>query len=164
MHIIVLGLGNLIRSDDGVGVHAVRQLLEDRRVPENVEVLDGGTLGLQLLPSIEEATHLLAIDAVRAGASPGTIHRFDIADMQPLPGTPSVHQLGFADLLAALRLLEKFPKHMILLGVQPEETGWGDRLSPSVQASLPGLIEAAISQLEEWTPQPYHGREVRRCV
>ncbi len=151
--IIILGLGNLIRSDDGVGIHAVHRLLKDHRIPEDVEVLDGGTLGLQLLPAIEEATHILAIDAIRAGATPGTVLRFDISDIAPLPGTPSVHQIGFADLLAALRLLEKFPEQMILLGVQPEETGWGDQLSATVAAALPALIEAAVSQLEEWVPR-----------
>lgn len=152
--IIVLGLGNLIRSDDGVGIHAIHQLLRDSRIPESVELLDGGTLGLQLLPAIEDVTHLLAIDAINTGAAPGTIVRFDISEIEPLPGTPSVHQIGFSDLLAALRLLGKFPEQMILLGVQPEETGWGDKLSAAVQAALPALIEAAVDELHEWLPQP----------
>jgi hydrogenase maturation protease len=150
--IIVLGLGNLIRSDDGVGIHAVHQLFRDRRIPENVELLDGGTLGLQLLPAIQEVTHLLVLDAINTGAAPGTIARFDISEIEPLPGTPSVHQIGFADVLAALRLLEKFPQQMILLGVQPEQTGWGDKLSGPVQEALPALIEAAIDELHQWVP------------
>ncbi|HEY6967967.1 MAG TPA: HyaD/HybD family hydrogenase maturation endopeptidase [Candidatus Angelobacter sp.] len=152
--IIVLGLGNLIRRDDGVGVHAIHQLFRDHRIPESVELLDGGTLGLQLLPAIQDATHLLAIDAINNGARPGTIFRFDISEIEPLPGTPSVHQIGFSDLLAALRLLERFPEKMILLGVQPAETGWGDTLSSTVQAALPELIEAAIDELHEWALQP----------
>ena len=152
--IIVLGLGNLIRRDDGVGIHAVHQLLRDRCTPDCVEIIDGGTLGLQLLPAIEDATHLLAIDAINNGAPPGTILRFDISEIDPLPGTPSVHQIGFSDLLAALRLLEKFPEQMILLGVQPAETGWGDTLSSTVQAALPDLIEAVIDELHQWVLQP----------
>jgi hydrogenase maturation protease len=151
--IIVLGLGNLIRSDDGVGIHAVQRLLKDPRIPEDVEVLDGGTLGLLLLPLVEEATHVLAIDAIHAGVAPGTILRFDISQPEPLPGTPSVHQIGFADLLAALRLLDKFPEQMSMLGVQPEETGWSERLSPAVETALPRLIEAVIGQLQKWSPQ-----------
>lgn len=152
--IAVLGLGNLIRSDDGVGIHAIHQLLRDRLVPENVELLDGGTLGLQLLPAIEGVTHLLAIDAINTGAAAGSIVRFDISEIEPLPGTPSVHQIGFSDLLTALRLLERFPEHMILLGVQPEETGWGDKLSGTVHAALPALIAAALDELQRWIPQP----------
>jgi len=152
--IIVLGLGNLIRSDDGVGIHAIHELFRDSRIPENVELLDGGTLGLQLLPAIEDATHVLAIDAINTGADPGTIVRFDISEIEPLPGTPSVHQIGFSDLLAALRLLEKFPEQMVLLGVQPEETGWGEKLSGVVQAALPALIEVALDELHKWIPQP----------
>lgn len=152
--IIVLGLGNLIRRDDGVGVHAIHQLFRDQRIPESVELLDGGTLGLQLLPAIQDATHLLAIDAINNGAPPGTIFRFDISEIEPLPGTPSVHQIGFSDLLAALRLLERFPEKMVLLGVQPAETGWGHTLSSTVQAALPELIEAAIDELQAWALQP----------
>lgn len=151
--IVVLGLGNLIRSDDGVGIHAIRQLIGDSRVPEDVVLLDGGTLGLELLPAIENATHLLAIDAVNTGAAAGTVVSFDMSEMEPLPGTPSVHQIGFADLLAVLRLLEKFPQQMILLGVQPQETGWGIRLSNAVQAALPELVDAAIDRLREWIPE-----------
>jgi hydrogenase maturation protease len=151
--IIILGLGNLIRSDDGVGIHAIHQLMRDRRIPESVELLDGGTLGLQLLPAIQGVTHLLVLDAINTGAIPGTLARFDMSEMEPLPGSPSVHQIGFADVMAALRLLEKFPQRMILLGVQPEETGWGDKLSNAVQTSLPALIEAAMDELQQWVPQ-----------
>jgi hydrogenase maturation protease len=152
--IIVLGLGNLIRCDDGVGIHAIHQLFRDRRIPESVELIDGGTLGLQLLPAIQDATHLLAIDAINNGAAPGAIFRFDISEIDPLPGSPSVHQIGFIDLLAALRLLEKFPEKMTLLGVQPGETGWGDALSSTVQAVLPELIEAVFDELRQWVLEP----------
>ena len=148
--VIVLGLGNLVRSDDGVGVHAVRCLKSDARIPESVQVLDGGTLGLQLLPAIEDATHVLAIDAVNTGAESGTVVRFDMSELTPLPGSPSVHQIGFADLLSALQWKGKFPERMVLLGVQPEETGWGTELSARVQAALPVLTQAAINELDRW--------------
>jgi len=148
--IMLLGLGNLVRSDDGVGVHAVQRLKNDVRLPQGVEVLDGGTLGLQLLPAIEDATHVLAIDAVNTGAEPETVVRFDMSELTPLPGSPSVHQIGFADLLSALQWKGKFPEHMVLLGVQPEETGWGTELSARVEAALPALTQAAIDELEQW--------------
>lgn len=98
--LVVLGLGNLVRSDDGVGVHAARLLMQDARVPDNVEVIEGETLGLALLPAIEDASHILALDldAVNSGAAPGAVVRFEMSQLKPLPGSPSVHQLAFADL------------------------------------------------------------------
>ena len=152
--ILVLGLGNLIRSDDGAGVHAARLLMGNPRLPQAVEVIEGETAGLDLLAVIHDATHVLALDAVNTGAEPGTVTRFDLSGLAPLPGSPSVHQLGFADLLEALRWLDKADKRMVLLGLQPLETGWGDALSPAVAAALPQLVEAALVELEQWVPQP----------
>ena len=149
--VVVLGMGNLIRSDDGVGIHAMNLLLGDPRIREGVEVFDGGTLGLQLLPTLEDATHLVVLDAVNSGAEPGTIIRYEITEGETLPGSPSVHQIGFADLLEGLRWMDKFSgKTIVLLGVQPEQTGWGDSLSPVVQAALPALVEAALEELRHW--------------
>lgn len=152
--VLVLGLGNLVRSDDGVGVHAALQLMSDPRLPSEVEVIDGGTQGLNLLPVITEATHIVAIDAVNAGVTPGTILRYEISELDALPGSPSVHQIGFADLLEALRWLGKSIQNLILIGVQPEETGWGAKLSRTVEAALPGLIETVIDELQHWANQP----------
>jgi hydrogenase maturation protease len=151
--VVVLGLGNLIRSDDGVGVHAVRLLMQDRRVPDGVELVEGGTRGLDLLPAIEDATHVLTLDAVNTGAAAGTLMRFDVSLITSLPGSPSVHQLGLADLMEALRWMDRGSKRFILLGVQPLRTGWGLALSREVEAALPLLIQAALEELEHWTIQ-----------
>lgn len=149
--VVVLGLGNLIRCDDGAGIHAIQRLLGDPRFPAGVEVMDGGTLGLQLLPAIEDATHILVLDAVNTGAAPGTIVRYAMSELEPLPGSPSVHQIGFADMLEGLRWMNKFfNKAIVLLGVQPEQTGWGENLSPTVEAALPALIQATLQELQEW--------------
>jgi hydrogenase maturation protease len=152
--VLVLGLGNLVRSDDGVGVHAALQLMSDPRLPSEVEVIDGGTQGLNLLPAITEATHVAAIDAVNAGVAPGTILRYEISELDTLPGSPSVHQIGFADLLEALRWLDKSIQNFVLIGVQPEETEWGAKLSTTVEAALPKLIDTVISELEHWLNEP----------
>lgn len=151
--IVVLGLGNLIRSDDGLGVHAVQLLAGDPRVPDGVEIVLGETQGLNLLPLIEDATHVLALDAVNTGAVPGTVMRFDLSELEPLPGNPSVHQLGFADLLEALRWLDKAKKRMVLLGMQPEQTGWGDKLSPPIRGALPQMVDTALQDLQQWAAQ-----------
>ena len=151
--IVVIGLGNLIRSDDGVGVHAALRLMTDPRVPAGVEVIDGGTQGLNLLPVIAGATHIVAIDAVNTGVAPGKVLRYEMAQLQALPGSPSVHQIGFADLLEALRWLDKSIPNMVLIGVQPEVTGWGAKLSPAVEAALPRLVETVLGELEQWVNQ-----------
>lgn len=149
--VVILGLGNLIRCDDGIGIHAIQRLLSDKLVPAGVEVMDGGTLGLQLLPAIEDATHILVLDAVNTGADPGTIVRYTMSELEPLPGSPSVHQIGFADMLEGLRWMNKFSgKAIVLLGVQPEQTGWGENLSSTVEAALPALIQATLAELQEW--------------
>src|SRR5579862_3629010 len=102
---LVLGLGNLVHADDGLGVHAIQRLTEDSRVPPGVVLMDGGTQGLGLLPHISTFERLLVLDAIDVGVPPGTLARLEGAALKNMPGKPSVHQLGFADLLAALELL-----------------------------------------------------------
>ena len=146
----VLGLGNLMHTDDGVGVHAIRRLAESGRIPSGIEAIEGGTLGLHLLPRIETLTHLLAIDAVDCGAPPGTLSRYTSEELLTLPAAKSVHLLGFTDLLSALRLLGRAPSEVVLLGVQPESTEWGVALSPAVAAVLDNLLEAVLSEIAGW--------------
>lgn len=148
--IAILGLGNLLRSDDGVGIHAVRRLQEDARLRRHVQLIDGGTLGLDLLPAVTGITHLLVLDAVDRGSDPGTILRFSGADLEKLPVAKSVHLLGFSDLLGSLTLLGHTPTDVVLLGIQPESTDWGVLLSPAVDAALNQLLEAVFAQLSSW--------------
>lgn len=147
----VLGLGNLMRTDDAVGMLTLRRLLEADHLPPGVRFIEGGTLGLDLLDSLCGITHLLALDAVDTGAAPGTLMQFAGSELSQLPISKSVHLLGFADLLGVLRLLEFSPVEVILLGVQPESTGWGTSLSPAVAAVQDALINTAIAQITQWT-------------
>ena len=96
---LVLGLGNLVHTDDGVGVHAIQRLQRDERVPHGVVLMDGGTQGLSLLPHISGHSRIIVIDAVDVGSAPGTVLRLEGKTLDGLPGKPSVHQLGFADLM-----------------------------------------------------------------
>src|SRR6516164_5044813 len=150
MNLAVLGLGNPLRQDDGVGIHAVRMLSVDSRLPREVQIIDGGTLGLNLLPSLRGVSHLLALDAVDTAASPGTVSRFAEAKLMGLPISKSVHLLGFADILGALSLLDEAPREVVLLGIQPGSTEWGLTLSPIVDAALNDLVEAALIQIVNW--------------
>jgi hydrogenase maturation protease len=148
--VAVLGLGNLVHTDDGVGVHAIHHLQRDPRVPASAVLLDGGTQGLSLLPHISGYPRLLVVDAVDAGEPPGTLLRFEGKALDGLPGKASVHQLGFADLMVAMKLLGEPPEEVVVLGVQPMSTEWGAELTPLVENALHPLIEAVIAQLKVW--------------
>jgi hydrogenase maturation protease len=149
---LVLALGNPIRSDDGVGIAALRRLENDPRVPRTVDLLEGGTKGLELVSYTSGVSRMLVLDAVDVGAKAGTIVCIPDKELGSLPGKGNVHDLALADILNALRLLEQVPEETILLGVQPETTELGTSLSKSVESSLPLLVEAAIAQLSLWVP------------
>ncbi len=144
---VVLGLGNILHSDDGVGPQAIERMRSDARVPEDVALIEGGTLGLELLPYIWDCSYLLVLDAVDIGQPPGTLVRMSSQELQTLPGKGSVHQLGVADLLVALRVLARRQPTVVLLGVQPATTEWGTELSPAVGAVMGSLIEATVAEL-----------------
>jgi len=149
---LVLGLGNPIRSDDGVGVVALRCLEEDPRFPGTVGLLEGGTKGLELVAYISGMSRLLVLDAVDVGAVAGTIVCIRGTELCSLPGSGNVHDLALADILNALRLLGQEPQETVLLGIQPRTTELGTSLSKSVETSLPLLVDAAIAQLSLWVP------------
>lgn len=146
---VVLGMGNLILSDDGVGVQALRALEADPRLPAGAELIDGGTFGSELVGFVGGATRLVILDAVDVGAVPGTLVRLDGDELRAFPAAAGVHELGLAELLSALCLLDEEPEEIILLGVQPAATAPGVNLSPAVAASLPGLVDAALAVLGE---------------
>jgi hydrogenase maturation protease len=147
---VVIGVGNTILSDDGIGVHAARLLQSDPRVPAGVTILDGGTIGLELLPYASDASRLLLLDAVNSGEAPGTLTRMTAKDLLDTSAGWSVHQLGVADLIAALTLMSTRSQDIVVLGVQPASTDWGTSLSPDVEPALIGLVDAALAQLQLW--------------
>jgi hydrogenase maturation protease len=150
MNAVVLGLGNPIRTDDGVGVYAIRELSAENPFSSDVRMIEGGTLGLDLLPSLRGVTHLLALDAVDTGALPGALSRFANDELANLPINKSVHLLGFADLLGMINLLDGPPREVILLGLQPKSTGWGTALSTEVEVRLKDLVAAARVEISNW--------------
>lgn len=149
---LVLALGNPIRSDDGVGIAALRRLEEDPRVPGAVELVEGGTKGLELVSYISGISRLLVLDAVDVGAVAGTIVCIRGSELCSLSGNGNVHDLALADILNALRLLGQEPQETVLLGIQPETAELGTSLSKSVESSLPNFVEASIAQLSLWIP------------
>lgn len=151
MKTLVLGLGNILLSDEGVGVHVIHLLRERYRFPQEVEVLDGGTLGLDLLPYIEEADRLLVIDALEMGAEPGAIARLQDDEVPAfLSAKISPHQMGLADLLAVARLRGFYPGELVLWGVQPGVMSVGLALSPPVAAQVEVLVSKVLADLRRW--------------
>jgi hydrogenase maturation protease len=145
--LLVLGLGNVLLEDDGLGVAAVSRLLDRYDVPPGAKVLDGGTLGLSLLPYLEDADAVILVDAVRADGPPGTLVRLDGDDVPAAIATRlSVHQVGVADLLEAARWLGSYPGRVVLLGVVPASMELGVRLTPAADAALPGLVELVVAE------------------
>lgn len=145
---VVLGLGNILHCDDGAGSRVINRLRADRRVPAEVSLVEGGTLGLELLPYVWDCDRLIVIDAVDVGEPPGTVVRMSGEELNSLPGNSSVHQLGVSDLLVALRVLAERQPEVVLLGVQPGSTDWSCDLSPAVVATFDYLVEATLRELQ----------------
>ena len=151
--IVVLGVGNTIHSDDGLGVHALGRLEGHPRLPVGVTLIDGGTRGLELLADIYECPRLMLLDAVDLGEQPGTMLRLAGDELRGLTAGSNVHQLGVADLLNTLPLVSDIEREIVLLGVQPESTDWGTEMTPTVEAAIGPLVEQAVDQLRAWTQE-----------
>ena len=149
--LLVLGLGNVLCSDDGAGVAAVTRIRRRYRTPRGALVLDGGTLGLSLLPHLREADDVILLDAVSAPQPPGTLVRLAGDDVAPaVEQRLSVHQVGVAELLDGVRLLDGGLQRMVLIGVVPTHTELGATLTAPVFAAIEGLVAAAIAQAQQW--------------
>lgn len=147
--VLVLGIGNLVMSDDGVGVRVVQMLQSGYRFPANVEIVDGGTLGLDLLPMLEGKSHLIMVDAVEAGKPPGTLVRLSGAELPiALETRISPHQMGLKDLLAVARLLGHVPGEMVLIGVQPASIQMDCDLTAEVARQVDPMTCAVLKELE----------------
>jgi hydrogenase maturation protease len=147
--VLVLGLGNVLLGDDGLGAAAVAILERDYRMPAGVRLVDGGTLGLSLLDLIADARHVILVDAVRTEALPGTFVRLDGADvMDAVLERLSPHQVGVADLLDAARMIDCFPQTVTLLGLVPEIIDLAVERSSAVSAGLEELVTATVREVQ----------------
>ena len=145
--LLVLGLGNLLLEDDGIGSAAVAFLDDHYTAPVGVRVLDGGTLGLSLLPYLEDADAVILVDAIKADTAPGALVRLDGDDVGPAVATRlSPHQVGVADLLDGARWLDRYPQHVILLGLVPESMDLAVGLTSQVRPAIPALVELVVEE------------------
>jgi len=151
LSILVLGIGNLVMSDDAVGVLVAQRLQKEYRFADNVEIMDGGTLGLDLLPKLENISNLIMIDAVETGKAAGTCVRLSGQELPiALQTKVSPHQMGLKDLLAVSELMGHSPKEMVLIGVQPGSIEMEVGLTPDVEAQLDTLVGNVLLELSNW--------------
>jgi hydrogenase maturation protease len=152
--ILILGVGNPLAGDDGFGVEVVR-LLRDHIDLENVEVLDGGAVGIYLLPYLEERSFILVIDAMDFGGTPGQTIRLHADQVPACPGMKvSEHQVTFHEVLALTRLMNIKPREFLIIGVQPKQTCWGEALSPELRAVAEDVAAEAVKQTRRWLQDP----------
>jgi hydrogenase maturation protease len=145
--ILILGLGNPLQGDDGVGCH-VAQALEQLDL-DDVEVMDGGTPGVGLLHLWDGRRRVILVDAADMGQPPGTVVRFRPEEVTLTGSTQrfSLHRSGVADALALARALDLKLPELVVLGVQPAQVGWGERLSPPVQAAFDQVVRAVLDEI-----------------
>jgi hydrogenase maturation protease len=150
MQTTLLGLGSILMQDEGVGVHAVRYIQEHYETP-GLEIVDGGTSGLDLLPYIENRDRLLVVDAVNFGEEPGYMGMLRNDEVPAFFGVKaSLHHLGLVDVLATAQLLDIAPREICLIGIQPQTISLGLELGELIQGKLEGLVGLVIGQLEAW--------------
>jgi hydrogenase maturation protease len=155
--ILVLGIGNLLWADEGFGVRCVEALREGWEFAPQVELVDGGTQGLYLLPLVQRATRLLILDAVDYGLAPGTLKLVENDEVPRFLGARkmSLHQTGFQEVLMLAQMTGSYPAEVLLIGCQPQELeDYGGSLRPSVKAALGDALALAVQRLQAWGGQP----------
>jgi hydrogenase maturation protease len=149
MNTLIVGLGNPLRGDDGLGVRVV-EALAGRSLPAGAEIVEGGTPGLELVNLMEGWPRVILVDAANVGREPGQFVRFTLdearllGDDQPL----SVHAAGLGDALLLAGVLGTLPEEVVLFGMQPACLAWQEGLSPQVEAALPDLIRSVLSEVD----------------
>jgi hydrogenase maturation protease len=152
---LILGLGNILLGDEGVGVRVVERLLSLYQFPEGTLALDGGTLALDLLPYVEDADRMVVIDAVDMRDEPGAVVRITDEEVPSfLSIKVSPHQMGLADILTAARLQGRCPSELVLWGVQPGVIDTTLDLSPPVAGQVDALMDGVLADLNRWGIAP----------
>ena len=149
--ITILGIGNTLYTDEGLGVHAIAALGKQYGQDAQVELIDGSTDGMSLLGPVEDTDYLIVIDAINAGKEGGTIIELHGNDIPAYYGIKmSIHQLGFQEVLLASKLREKYPKNIVMIGMQPTSLELAIGLSKTNEAQLPELIKRVEQQVNTW--------------
>ena len=153
MKTLVLGIGNTLLTDEGVGVHAIHYLQQHHADLQDIEYLDGGTLSFTLAGPIEAADNLIVIDATELQAAPGSIKTFIGTEMDNFLNSHnkrSVHEVGLIDLMSIARLAEQLPQRRALVGIQPQQLDWGEQPTAALQAVIPEACKQVVKLIEAW--------------
>ena len=157
MKTVVLGLGNTLLGDDGVGIYALKelqnQLYRMGNDHDSIEFVDGGTLSFTLTETLYDADNLIVIDAAQLGSKAGDVKVFIDNDMDTFVRTSkcsSVHEVSLSELLDMAHLLDTLPTRRALIGVQPETVDWADQPTPIVQKAIPQMCKEAQNLLQDW--------------
>jgi hydrogenase maturation protease len=157
MKTLVLGIGNTLLTDEGVGIHVLEALSSFYPPESEVELLDGGTLSFTLAGPIGETDELVVVDAARLGEAPGSLRVFEGAAMDRfLLGNKksSVHEVGLTDLMAIAQLTDCWPSRRALVAIEPESIDWGDRPTSAVAAAIPLACDQIRSLIGAWRNCP----------
>lgn len=149
---LILGIGNTLLTDEGIGVHVLETLQNYHPHLPNVTYLDGGTLSFSLAADIQDHDQLIVIDAAQLGLEAGTVRCLEHRQMDRFLGSArrSVHEVGLLDLMDIARLTESLPEKRALIGIQPAVMDWGESPTAVVQAAIPKAVELAVDLLSHW--------------
>ncbi len=152
---LVLGIGNTLLKDEGVGVHVVACLRQRKSLPGDITLLDGGNLSFSLLADIEEHQKLIVIDAAQLNQAPGSIVCMENEQMDSFLGSArrSVHEVSLLDLMDMSRLRGCLPQRRALFGIQPEQVDWGEQPTRKVQNAIGATADQIVQLLETWAEQ-----------
>ncbi len=149
--VCIIGLGNILLRDEGVGVHVINTIKQRYTFTPDVEVIDGGTMGLDLLPFLEGRERVLIVDAVDFGREPGYIGIIENDDIPAMLGPKlSVHHIGLSDLLFAAKLMGTSPSEICLIGIQPESIDTGLDMTEGINGKLDEVMGLSVKRLEGW--------------
>jgi len=151
--VLVLGLGNTLLADDGVGVHVVRRLSNDASTPSWIRTVDGGTMGFRLSTILFGAADVLIIDAANLSAPPGTIRLLDAATLAAnvsRGNRTSAHEAGLGDLIGLAQLENFVPRHLAVLAIQPQTIGWSETLSDAVADAVGPACAMVKATVTNW--------------
>jgi hydrogenase maturation protease len=150
--VVVIGVGNLLLEDEGIGIHTVRAL-EEMNLNQDVKIIDGGTAP-DLIAYTEARDKLIIIDAAKAGGEPGTIYRFQPQDLAADSEiTLSVHELDVEQNLRLMALTGNKPSEIVIIGVEPKRMDWGTELSPELQPVIPEIVKVVLREIGRDEPE-----------
>jgi hydrogenase maturation protease len=149
IHTLIIGIGNSLMTDDGAGIHVI-EALQRCDLPDNIELMDGGTLGFTLLESVENADRLIVVDAANLGAAPGAVQLFENEAMDAYLSScrrSSVHEVNLMDVMSAAKFRGTMPRDYAMVGIQPAEVDWGSEPTQAVARGVQEAVEIVLGMV-----------------